>query len=87
MPFPETMPAYESDWITDEDGNLWVPEYKLLTEQPSSAVFDPEGRFLGVVDTPVGGRITDIGPDFVLGVWTGEMETEQVRMYRLIMSN
>jgi len=84
MPFPETMPAYEQDWVADEDGNLWVPEYKLPAEQPSWAVFDPEGRFLGVVETPVSGRITHIGPDFVLGVWTGEMDTEQVRMYQLV---
>jgi len=87
MPFPETMPAYGTDWVTDEDQNLWIPEYKLPTEQPSWAVFDPEGRFLGVVDTPFGGRITHIGSDFVLGVWPDEMDTEKVRMYRLIKSD
>ena len=87
MPFPETMPAHETELATDEDGNLWVPEYKLPTEQPSWAVFDPDGRFLGVVGIPTGGRITHIGPDFVLGVWIDEMEVEQVRMYRLIKGN
>lgn len=87
MPFPETMPAYGTGWVTDEDQNLWIPEYKLPTEHPSSAVFDPEGRFLGVVDTPVDGRITHIGRDFVLGVWTDETDTEQVRMYGLIKSD
>ena len=87
MPFPETLPAHETDMATDGDGNLWVPEFKLPTEQPSWAVFDPDGRFLGVVDIPVGGSITHIGPDFVLGVWTDEMEVEQVRMYRLIKGN
>jgi hypothetical protein len=87
MPFPETMPAHESDMATDEDGNLWVPEYKIPTEQPSWAVFDPDGRFLGIVDTPANGFVTDIGSDFILGVWQDELEVEQVKMYRLIKGN
>jgi hypothetical protein len=84
MPFPETMPAYESAFIVDDVGNLWVPEYKLPTEEPSWVVFDPQGRFLGVVDGLAGGQVTHIGPDFLVGVWTDELDVEQVRMYRLI---
>lgn len=84
MPVPETMPAHGADIAMDDDGNLWVSEYRLPTEQPSWAVFDPEGRFLGVVDTPANGFVTHIGSDFVLGVWQDELDVEQVRMYRII---
>ena len=84
MPFPETMPAYESTWVVDEEGNLWVPDYTLPAEPATWSVFDPQGRLLGTVDTPAGGEVTQIGSDFVLGTWTDEMDVEQVRMYRLI---
>jgi len=76
------MPAYDAI-ATDDDGNLWVAEYRLPAEQPSWAVFDVDGRFLGNVDTPVQGLVTHIGSDFILGIWKGDMEVEQVRVYRL----
>lgn len=84
MPFPETMPAYGSDWVIDDEGNLWVPEYSLPTEQTTWTVFDPQGRFLGNVATPPGGEVDQIGADFLLGVWVDDMDLEQVRMYRLL---
>ncbi|MFC1660674.1 hypothetical protein ACFL3S_04280 [Gemmatimonadota bacterium] len=84
MPIPGTTPAHGTDIVTDDDGNLWIPEYRLPTEQPSWTVFDPKGRFLGVVDTPANGFLTDIGSDFILGVWQDELDVEQVRMYRII---
>ena len=68
----------------DDEGNLWVGEYRLQTEDQSWAVFDSNGRFLGVVDTPPNGLVNHIGSDFVLGVWQDELEVEQVRMYRII---
>ena len=83
QPVPETMPAHDAI-LSDDEGNLWVAEYRLPAEQPSWAVFDVGGRFLGNVDTPAGGEVTHIGSDFVLGVWEGEMDVQQVRMYRLI---
>lgn len=83
LPVPKTMPAHD-DFISDDEGNLWVAEYRLADEQPSWAVFDADGRFLGNVDTPAQGRVTHVGSDFVLGIWEDEMGVEQVRMYRLV---
>jgi hypothetical protein len=83
IPLPETLPAYER-FIVDADGYLWVKEYILGEEEPRWAVFDPEGRFLGLVDLPADGRVTQIGADYVLGVWRGELDVEQVRMYSLL---
>jgi hypothetical protein len=60
-----------------------VAEYRLPGDPLRWAVFDPEGRFLGHVDTPEADRITHIGADFVLGLWTEEMDVEHVRVYRL----
>ncbi len=83
VPLPETLPAY-GQFIADAAGNLWVEEYRLRTgDSPEWAVFDQSGRFLGVVEMPAGGRIMQIGEDFVLGVWRDELEVEIVRMYRL----
>jgi hypothetical protein len=83
MPVPETTPAH-GNLIVDDDGNLWVSEYRLPTEEPSWAVFDPDGRFLGVLDTPAGGEVTQIGSDYLLGIWRDELDAEQVRKYRII---
>ena len=63
------------------------PAYYRLEEEPVRwAVFDPEGRWLGDVETPRGGRVWDIGNDYVLGVWQDALGVQQVRMYRLVKS-
>jgi len=79
---PETMPAY-GRLLGDVDGNLWVQEYRIDDEPERWAVFDPDGRFLGIVQMPEPGRVTEIGSDYVLGIWTDEMDVEQVRLYAL----
>ena len=81
--FPETLPAYRS-FIAGDDGSLWVERYTLPSEQPSWAVFRDDGRYLGVVETPIGGQVTHIGGDFVLVIWEDELEVEHVQMYELI---
>ncbi len=84
-PIPETMPAYKSFMVSD-DGSLWVENYTHIvsSEQPSWAVFRDDGRYLGVVETPMGAQVTHIGDDFVLVIWEDELGVQQVRMYELI---
>ncbi|MFO8173409.1 MAG: HTH domain-containing protein [Longimicrobiales bacterium] len=82
LPPRETLPAY-GDFIVDEDDHLWVAEYSPEDQPVTWSVFDPDGSFLGSVEVPPGGTITQIGSDFVLGVWATEMDVEEVRMYRL----
>jgi len=79
---PETMPAH-GPMLGDAEGDLWVQEYRIGDEPEHWAVFDPGGRFLGIVELPVPGRVTEIGSDYVLGIWTDEMDVEQVRLYAL----
>ncbi len=84
MTYPETMPAH-GRLLVDAAGNLWVAEYdRRRNHEARWTVFDPDGRMLGTVETPVNGRILQIGPDYVLGVWLGELDVEQVRVYDLL---
>jgi hypothetical protein len=39
---------------------------------------------LGDVTTPADFRITQIGDDFMLGVWRDDLDVEHVRMYELL---
>lgn len=83
LPRRETFPAF-SDARTDAEGNLWVEQYaRPGDEQPRWDVFDPQGRWLGTVDTPPGLKIHDIGADWILGVQKDELDVEHVRMYPL----
>jgi hypothetical protein len=81
-PLPETMPAYRS-LLADLEGNLWVQEFRLSEEAPEWSVFDSEGRYLGLVEIPADGTVTEIGSDYVLGVWRDELDTERVMKYEL----
>lgn len=83
IPYPADMPPYE-EFRLDAGGNLWVAYYRLEEEPIRWAVFDPEGRWLGDIETPPNGRVSDIGDDYVLGVWRGELDVQQVRVYRLV---
>lgn len=84
MTLPETKPAY-GRLLVDSEGNLWVADYSQERGADGTwSVFDPEGRFLGSVETPTGGRVLQIGSDFVLGIWRDELDVEYVRLYELI---
>lgn len=83
IPFPKTFPAFD-DVKADPLGNLWV----LDPSRPGDdrrhwVVFAPDGRALGAVETPPGLRVTEIGRDYVLGVWQDELDVEHVRLYAL----
>jgi hypothetical protein len=84
MEFPDTKPAYGNVTV-DALGYIWVADYSLGKEDRSGnwTVFDPEGRMLGAVQIPNGGRFHDIGNDYVVGVWRTDLDVEQVRIYRL----
>ena len=84
MTLPETKPAY-GRFLVDANGNLWVGDYSdEWLDEGTWNVFDPEGRWLGPVETPVGGRIFQIGNDFVLGMWRDDLEVERVMAYELV---
>jgi len=83
MPLPGTMPAYAT-FTFDASGNLWVREFTIgeVSAWPWT-VFDGQGRMLGTVEMPADFRVTQIGDDFVLGLWRDEVDVEHARLYRL----
>ena len=89
----ETMPAFRHLTV-DADENLWVEDWDDVgIEQGAFSVFRSDGAWLGKVDLPMGlphrrgfnsrTSVLEIGMDYVLGVWTGDLGVEQVRLYRL----
>ncbi len=85
LEFPDTKPAYGRIMV-DAAGNLWVSEYERRNNASvrTWTVFDTSGRMLGDVDMPTRFRTTDIGDDYVLGVWFDDFDVPYVRMYRLL---
>ena len=47
-------------------------------------MFDSEGLYLGVVETPPRFRIYEIGSDYLLGGWKDDLDVDHVRMYELV---
>ena len=87
MPVAETMPAYE-DLAVDAAGNIWAQEYRLEDDTESEwIVFDGTGRMLGNVMMPAGLQVTEIGEDFVLGIWRDELDVQHVQLYELNKGN
>ena len=84
LKYPDTKPAYGT-FTVDALGYIWVAEYDSGEEEGVRdwTVFDPEGTMLGIARIPSGGRVYEIGEDYVLGKWLTELDVEQVRMYRL----
>ena len=84
--FPDRIPAHGNRMQVDAEGNIWLQQYDVESspDRPTRwSVFDPEGRLLGVVETPARFIVNDIGADYVLGIWVDELDVQHVRMYRL----
>ena len=83
MPLVESHPAFE-EIVGDRAGYLWVREYRMFGEGDEVwTVFDPEGRIEGLVETPVGLEVFEIGEDYVLGLVEDELEVEYVQLWAL----
>jgi hypothetical protein len=83
MPLPETMPAFAEVRAAGDD-HLWVREYAVELDAPGAwSVFDDNGRFLGSVTTPARFNVHEFGSDYVLGVWTDDLDVPYVQMYRI----
>lgn len=86
---PRTKPAYERI-IEDDQGFLWVwPASGQEAERQFLDVFDPEGRYLGQVETPerISSAIVDPPPlirgDRMIAIVRGEFDVPQVVVARV----
>ena len=77
----------------DGAGHLWLQPYYVAGAQPPPfEIHAPDGTWLGSVSLPPGlqrgfiqyqAPYMEIGDDYVLGVWTDELDVQYVRMYRI----
>ena len=81
--YPKFLPAYGTIRV-DALQRLWVQEYPLPGEAQSKwKVFDPSGKLMGLVATPPGLEVMEIGADYLAGVWRDADMVEHVRIYSL----
>lgn len=99
MVLADSFPAF-SAVILATDGHLWVrnhvqgeslacPEGEwddvgVRTQCNSFSVFDPDGRWLGTVETPRGVQIFEIGDDYLLGVRRDDLEVQYVVRHEIV---
>ena len=83
-PAAELFPAYGNRLLVDVDHNLWVehftPERWNGDRIPDTGlgydVFASSGQFLGVVQLPPNFEPTDIGSNYILGLWEDDLEVQ-----------
>lgn len=83
MSFPKLRPAY-SRLIAEPGGALWARQYGDTTKAQHWDSFDRSGRYLGVVDTPAGLEVLEIGADYMLGRFKDADDVESVGLYRFV---
>jgi hypothetical protein len=89
LPAPETRPAY-TELGVDSEGCIWAGTYqsRVTLDQPRTwEVFDPDGAWLGTLETPARFTAFEIGKDYVLGVRYVEFDVEHVQLLRLQRGN
>jgi hypothetical protein len=80
--FLETLPAH-GRILASRNGWLWVQVYSLISDTPTEwDVFDPRGHYRGAVELPARFSPTDIGTDYVLGMWRDTLNVEHVQLWR-----
>ena len=80
--YPSFQPAYDR-LLVDAEGNVWTRHFSIGDQQSEWTVFDPAGRWLGVLALPPGLNVKEIGSDYVLGVAVDDLDVEYVRLYAL----
>ena len=85
VPVADHLPAFGTV-MADALDHLWVEEYEVPGEDSSAplwTVFDPEGRALGFVVTPVGLEILEIGANYIVGRVEDDLGVDFVQVWSL----
>ncbi|MDE2980105.1 MAG: hypothetical protein OXU74_02820 [Gemmatimonadota bacterium] len=92
FPRAPVLPVLRSIHV-DATGHLWLqPYYVAGAEPPPFEIHAPDGSWLGSVAVPPGlerafiqyqAPYMEIGDDYILGVWTDDLDVQYVRMYRI----
>ena len=82
--FPDSMRA-QARLMVDSENNIWEQRYNLPGDTLDTfAVFNSDGVWQGRVTMPPRFRVSDIGNDYVLGIWRDDDDVQFVRMYKLV---
>jgi hypothetical protein len=80
---PSHLPAFET-LVAGTGGEVWVQRWAAAREVPAQyVVLAVNGTPIARVTTAPGFRVTDIGPDYVVGIHKDADGVETVRAYRL----
>jgi len=92
FPRAPVLPVLRSIHV-DATGHLWLQPYFVAgAEPPPFEIHAPDGTWLGSVSVPPGlerafiqyqAPYMEIGEDYILGVWTDDLDVQYVRMYRI----
>jgi hypothetical protein len=82
LPHRSTHPYFDA-LMVDATEHIWVRQSSRGAATQSWLVFDPGGIWLGAISLPGNLRVTDIGPDYVLGIYRDDLGVESVRLYGL----
>jgi hypothetical protein len=85
MKYPARLPAHANRMYVDADGNIWLQQYQIDPRVTSQAfyVFDAGGKWLGNVTMPSDFVISEIGTNYVLGIWHDDLDVQHIRKYAL----
>jgi hypothetical protein len=82
--FPDSLPA-QARLLVDSERNIWEQRFNMPPDSLDTfAIFDSTGVWQGRITMPPRFRVSDIGKDYVLGIWLNEDDVQFVRMYKLI---
>jgi hypothetical protein len=81
-PHRATHPYFDA-LMVDATEHIWVRQSSLGAATQSWLVFDPGGIWLGAISLPGNLRVTDIGSDYILGIYRDDLGVESVRLYGL----
>jgi hypothetical protein len=83
MRFPETKSAFAAMRV-DRTGAVWLREHSPDSGAPGRwTVFAGDGTLLGTVEVPARTHVVEIGSDYLLGIWSDDLEVQHVRLHRL----
>ncbi|MGD8495721.1 MAG: 6-bladed beta-propeller [Gemmatimonadales bacterium] len=83
-PVADSM-SWVGSLIPDALGNVWVTEFGLPgSDSAAVGVFSAEGEWLGHVRGLPGFRPLEIGADYILGVFTDELDVPHLVSYDLV---
>ena len=85
MPMPEELPAYSAAMLVDDSGNLWVERFLAPGDTVREwDVFSRSGEYVTVVSVPRSFEVKQVHGQEAIGIWTGDLDVETVRIYDLI---